>query len=351
MQVISEKDLHKQQEILVNTARKALDEGRIIDALSLVERVSDFWPQNLITIMGVFCSRPTDEMKKWAFSLLKKHLEQCSRSINLVGAALWVRNPKRSLWLPDELKQSIDDRRRALEPDWDGVWQDPGLDGARVFALLSKEGCPEKVFDKGICLIVAGQSSDWRSWMSRYLVLGGSAENPKYMKVRIAKAVESWEKPSLELKKMLRRYCEIGNVCEVRAFLRNITPTRKSRKGKNPNKGLAMDTLLAYCSWERLEHEVEDWVHIAKSSLYLKHNMIQRIAQRGLAGLERPPSAHQIFEKLVAINGEIRVTNDAKSDIGPAGNPIWQSVYRLLPINGNARKILLSYSKYEMEAS
>ena len=150
---------------------------------------------------------------------------------------------------------------------------------------------------------------------------------------------------------MLRKYAEVGRFWEVRAFLRHITPIERSKKGKDPSWALAKYALLIYCGWERLEHEVEDWVHIAKSALYLRHVMIQRIAQRGLAAMVRTPSAHQVFEELTAIHGQIRVTDDAKGDVGPRGNPIWQSVYHQLPIDANARKILIEYSRSEANIS
>ena len=89
-------------------------------------------------------------------------------------------------------------------------------------------------------------------------------------------------------------------------------------------------------------------MNIAKSAIYLKHSMLQRIAQRGLAGVQRTQSEHRVLEELNAINGEIRVTASSKEDIGPRGNPIWQSVYHQLPIDGNARKILIVYSNAEM---
>lgn len=346
MQTISNKDLKNQQLILVDVAREALDEGRPIDALSLIERVSDFFQQNLITIMGVFCCNPTEELKRWALILFKDNLAKCSKSGALLPAANWVRNPKRSWFLPREFKQLIDDRRRIIEPDWDGTWDNSGIKGTPE--LLNKEICPEKIVDLEICLGIAGHASNANPWLSRYLALGGSDENSKYLKIMIAKvATFRGQEPSSELKRMLRRYCEVGNVFEIKKFLRHITPAKKSRAGLN--KKLSRYALLVYCSCERLEHDAEDWMHIAKSASYLKHKMIQRIAQRGLAGLERTPSVHKFFKELEAINGEIYVTNNAKEDIGLKGNPIWQSVYNLLPVNGNAVKILLSYSKYEIE--
>ena len=94
----SESGLRNQQQmILIKAARKALDDSRYIDALSLAERVSGFWSQNLITIMGVFCSHPTDHLKNWAFALFWKNLAECTRPTDLIEPALWVRNPKKSL--------------------------------------------------------------------------------------------------------------------------------------------------------------------------------------------------------------------------------------------------------------
>jgi len=91
-------------------------------------------------------------------------------------------------------------------------------------------------------------------------------------------------------------------------------------------------------------------VHIAQSALYLDHSTVQRIVQRILAELELTPIAQEVFEKLVRKNGEIRVTESAREDIGLSGNPIWQSVYKLMPINADARKILTAYSDREFDS-
>jgi hypothetical protein len=348
---ITESGLRNQQQMaLINAAREALDRGRPIDALSLAERVSGFWHNNLVTIMGVFCTHPTEETQRRALTLFRRKLAECSRSSDLVHPALWVRNPKRS-WLPAELKQEIDNRRRSLEPNWDGIWHDPGLGESNKVLSAKASKSPEQVFDPDLCLSIAGQTQNWNPWFARYRALGGSLENPKYLRVWIGRTARRGREPTPEVKAMLRKYAEVGNFGEVRALLRHITPVRRSLKGKDPNWALAKYELLVYCGWERLEHDVEDWVHIARSALYLRHAMIQRIAQRGLAGIVRTPTAHQIFEELTAMHGQMRITGDAKEDIGPRGNPIWQSIYPLLPIDGNARKILIEYSRSEAEAS
>ena len=349
---LSESGLRNQQQvILVNAARKALDNGRPIDALSLIERVPDFWQQNLITIMGVFVFQANShEIKKWALTLLHKHLELCTKPTGLFPAAFWIRNPVRESQLPSELKILIDSKRKSLELDWDGIWHDPGVGDSNIaLAILAKR--PEEVFDANACLVAASQIQDWNPWLARYRALGGSLEDPKYLKIWIARTVKRKKEASPKVKEMLRKYSQVGNVGEVRAFLRHITPVTRSRKGRDPNWELAKYALLVYCGWERLGHDVGDWVHIAKSALYLRHTMVQRIAQRGLAGLERTPSAHRVLEELTAINGEIRITSSAKRDIGVRGNPIWQSVYHQLPIDANARKILIVYSRSEVEAA
>jgi hypothetical protein len=347
------KGLHgKQQEMLANAARVALDDNRPGDALSLVERASGFQSKNLITILGVFCTHPTEQVRVWAFTLLRKNLAECSDPTQLVQAAFWLRNPKRSYFLPEELNQLIDGRRKELEPVWDGMWQNPGLNEANVaLTILTKR--PEEILNIDDCIIAASQARNWYPWLARYRALGGSPENPKYLKLWVKKFASQNRTVPPKVKKQLQRFCEIGLTEEVRAFLRSITPSHKSKKseGRNLNPELAKYALLIYCGCERLELGVEDWVHIAKSALYLKHSMIQRIAQRGLAVLQRPPSAHQVFEELRVINGDIPITNSAKEDIGLRGNPIWQSVYHLLPVDANARRILVAYSISEAEFS
>jgi len=346
---MSEKDRNKQQKILVDSARKAMDEGRVIEALSLIERIPNFWTGNIITIMITFCTHPTDDEKMWAYALLRKHLKKCSDAAGLVSAALWVDNPKRSRWLPIELKQLIDGRRRYLEPDWNGIWDNQSAKSIPQQYSSNKHICPDEISNSDACLDLANQTSSWKPWIKRYLDLGGSTENPKYLKAMLSRAASKREGLSFKTKKMFHQYSKIEKAAKLRSFLRHITPARKSRKGYDINEDVAKYALLIYCSCERLEHGIDDWIHIAQSSLYLKHVTIQKIAQRGLAGSERTFSAHNLFEKLKAIHGDCAVTSDAKKDVGIKGNPIWDSAYKFLPIDGNAVKILLSYSKYELE--
>lgn len=348
---IPENGLRRQQEqILVNLARQALDGDRPIDALSLLERVSSFWQQNLITLLILLTNERVEaHVKKRALALFHKQLSLCTNPTGLVHAALWVRNPVRMWQIPMHLQTMIDNRRKSVEPDWDGVWDNPGMGTSNVGLEIVKKS-PEEVFDSNDCLIAASQVGNWNPWLKRYRELGGGLEEPRYMKLWIARTVARGREPDPQVKEMLKKYCNVGNFDEVRAFLRHITPTRHHFSRRDPNHAFAKYVLLVYCAWERLQHDASDWVHIAQSAVYLRHTMLQRIAQRGLAGVPRTPSAHRIFEELNAIHGEIRITGSSKKDIGPRGNPIWQSVYHQLPIDGNARKILIVYSNAEMAA-
>jgi hypothetical protein len=182
----------------------------------------------------------------------------------------------------------------------------------------------------------------------RYLAIGGNEDDPRYLKIRIAKEVTLRRNPSPKLKEMLQRYSEVGKGPEVKKFLRNITPIRHSLAGPDPNMALARYALLVFCSCERLEHNIDDWIHITKSALFLRHTMIQRIVQHVLVSSERTPAICKMIQELMEIHGIPHVTSNVRDNIGPRGNPIWQSVYHLLPIDGNARKILFSYSKFEL---
>lgn len=333
-----------QQATMITAARKAMDDDSPFEALKLAERVTDFSTANLITIMSVFCAHPTIHLKNRAFVILRRQLARCSRPIELIPAALWIRNPKRSYFLPKDLQELIDKRRRELESDWNGIWENPGMKGS---VALYKRKSPQEVYDPDDCLTVASQARDWNPWLMRYLALGGNANDTRYLKIRIAIAASTRPKKlSSEVKRAIWQYCENASAGNIRKLLRSITPTKETHE-RRLSPLLARYALLSYCSCEKLEYDAEDWVHIALSSNYLKLPKIRRIAQRGLASAERTPSAQRMLEELIAIDGEIRVTGNAKEDIGFGGNPIWQSVYKLLPIDANARKILMSYARFE----
>jgi len=342
----------KQQAIMITAARKAMDDGSPFEALSLAERVIDFSTANLITILSVFCTHPTIRLKNKALVALRRHLARCSRPLELIHAALWLRNPRRSYFLPEHLQELVDERRRDLEPNWNGIWENPGMKGSSAVIAKYKGKSPQEVYDPDVCIIAASQVRDWNSWLMRYLALGGNADDVRYLKIRIAKAATIWHKKlSPEVRRAIRVYCEKASVGDVRKLLRSITPIEKKTHKRRLTSLLARYALLVYCSCEKLEYDAEDWVHIARSSNFLNLPKLRKIAQRGLASVERTPSAQRVLEELIAIDGEIRVTDSAKEDIGPGGNPIWQSVYKLLPIDANARKILMSYARFETESA
>lgn len=345
---ISENKLRKQQEYAITIAsRRAINDGDPMGALLLAKRVPSFWPSHLITIMiiahGQFSNRSS--IFEQAMILFRKYVGLCAQPAHLTESALWVRNPIREKSLPIEFKSSIDDRRKFLEPGWNGIWENPASEQGLVLAKR-----PEEVFDTRTCLVAASQTRNWNPWLARYRALGGSFEHPRYLKILVARAVARDKEPSRGVKSMLKKYTKVAATEEVRAFLRHITPTKK-RKRRDPNWKLAKYALLLYCGLERLEYDIEDWMHIAKSALYLDYAAVQRISQRGLASLNRTPEAQRVFEELTAIHGIIPVTQCPKDDIGLQGNPIWENVYYLLPVDANARKILVAYSQRETSNS
>ncbi len=139
----------------------------------------------------------------------------------------------------------------------------------------------------------------------------------------------------------------MGKVGEVRKFLRNIAPVRDNHIGRPPNWELSRYALLLYCGCERLEHTVEDWVHISDSATYLDLPLIERIVQRILAGLVGTPAAKKAFDRLTMRRGVIEVTSREIEDTGLRGNPIWKMIQTLVPVDADARRLLFAYAHYE----
>lgn len=313
----------------------------------LLKRLKNFCEPSLIVILSVFCTRPSKHIMVQAIALLKKQLALCSNPNELTNAALYLRSPKR-YFLPKSLAQMVDDTRRTLDPTWGGVWENGGLRGVVNFQSQT----PKNTFDQESCLNAASQVSDALPWLRRYLSLGGSPKNPKYLRIRIAKAFSNRSGHVLdtEIKKCVNLYCQVESVHAVRKLLRSITPVSTYYVLTDASKRLARFALLVYCGCEKLDHNLEDLVHLGLSSLYLEHSMVQKIIQRALATSHRTPDAQKVFERLVSVNGDIHVTMSAKEDIAArVSNPIWQSVYKLLPVDANAKSILISYSRFEVE--
>ncbi len=339
-----------QEATLCTVARQTLDDGRPLDALLLVQRMLEFWSQNLITIMGALEYDLPPEKHAWALALLTRELKRATRAKQLEPAALWARNPKRA-WLPIEVLEMLDSQRKSLEPDWDGFWQDPGREGSRMTIARFAGRCPEEVFDQDVCLDAANQVAQADVWLNRFLAIGGNSDDPRYLKSKVATSSKTGRPLSAHARADLRRFSEQGKVSEVRRFLTALSTPRTSRTSHgNIHRKTSEYALLVYCSCERLEHDANDWLHIAEGALRWRNPMMQRVAQRGLASLQRTPAAQRVFEQLVALNGVIPVTEHAKEDVGLRGNPIWDDIYTRLPVDANARSILLVYSKRELDA-
>ncbi len=348
-----EKKLRIQQEQAQATfARKALNEGKGAEALSFLQETTAFWPQNLITIMSVLGFHYGNlTLRKKASFLFRKHLKLCTNVKSLEASVRWLNNPIRSRTIGlGGLGLAIDCHRKSLEPSWNGIWDNPALAGGQEALATFVGKHPDEVTDPEVCLIAASQVGNWSPWVKRYRALNGNPNNPKFLKLWASKTVLKIENPSICEMRRLRKFTELGDIHEVRSFLRNITRTQRSAEGRMTNRVFAQYALYLYCECERLEHVIDDWVHIAESALYLNHYMVERIAQRVLANLERNSSADVVFDRLVRKHGKIEVTQFALRDIGPRGNPIWQNIYRLIPVNSDARRILAVYSRLELDS-
>jgi len=301
-----EKKLRRQQEqVSATAARKALDQGDAARALSLIENASEFWQQNLIILSSVigFYSNNIVLVNK-AYSLFYAQLRLCSNTSSLSSVALWMMNPNRTESIPDRLKRAIDSRREELDPDWNGFWDNPGARSINTaHAIMAKR--PDEVCDTNDCLVAASQARDWHPWIHRYHSLCGSSENPAYLKIMVAKAVPMDKKPPASIKESLKKFTILGKISEVRSFLRAITPVRRPADGKMPNTELAKYALRLYCECKRLELTVEDWIHIAESSMYLDCDTIAQMAQHTLEKADPTPNTKEIIEKLVERYGQI----------------------------------------------
>jgi hypothetical protein len=344
-----ETGLRKQKELAdARAARKALDHGNPARALSLVKNVENFWPQNLITLMGIigFHSDKRDLVIR-AHRLFNTQLQLCTKAGALIQLAAWAHHPKRSASIPTVLKEAIDRQWRTLDPDWDGSWDDGGTSASNKALAITKLD-PSQVTSPDDCLLAVAQVGTWGPWLNRYHQLGGSTENPQYLKIIVAKAVSRELGPTARIKGLLKKFTQVGKVSEVRKFLRHITPTHDSPEGINPNHKLAEYALMLYCHYSRIEHTLDDWVHIAESALHLDHYVVARTVQRILVDYDDDPRADVILRRLAHKYGPISKTGSPRDDIGPKGNPIWGNIFPLIPVNEDARKILASYSGLEL---
>ncbi len=342
--------LRQREQASSNLARKALDNGDAATALSLIKCATQFWPQNLVIFMSVIGFHQHDRiLVTQAYALFGKQLEFCTKPSALPQVALWARNPSRKKSIPDQLRDAIDRRRRELEPTWDGVWFDGGTAPSNQ-SLANLRKHPNDIHIASDCLVIANQVADWGPWVNRYCSLGGSLQNPAYLKLLVAKAVTASTSPTPRIKGLLKKFTALGDVSEVRRFLRSITPARSGAKGINPNLELARHALYLYGECERLQHTVEDWVHIARSALYLEETASARIAQRILAGVQKSPDVEKVLQQLTLMNGPILVTQSPRDDVGIRNNPIWESLCSRIPVNADAGKIFSAYSRSKISS-
>ena len=344
----SEKGLRLQQEHqLAKQAREALNNGQVEVCLELLARSQVFLDNNLVCVLGVFCTRPNDSQRIRAQRLVLRFLQWTEDPKRLDPVAQWLLNPKRN-WLSPELLRLVEIRRRELEPSWNGIWGNGGRIGQQKVRELFKKN-PRSIFDPEECLIVASQVSDFNPWLQRFLTLGGDPKDPKYLKIRISKAALKIQPPTARLKEMLQDYCATEKINDLRRFLRNLTPTKSVLAWQGVGRKWSRLALLTYCTAERIPLVEADWVHIARCSLILPHTIVQRLAYSGLAAVERSASGQQLFEQLQAIHGYMPVVNQPMERTGRIYNSYWEQAHALAPVDANARSILISYVRAEIK--
>lgn len=344
--------MREQQEKSLS-ARKALDRNNPVLALTIIEQIPVFLPLNLTTVMAIISFQAKGkDLRARAMSLFHAYLSLCTNPNALQEAGIWVRRSIRCRFIPDELVDCIDARRIELDPDWDGIWRDTSVVGSIAGSKdmeAQRQMKPEEVEDTEVCLNIASQTGRWFKWMDRYIELGGDPQNPKYLKIWVSKGVSRDKKPSQIMIKMLKLFVEFGHISEVRAFLRHITPVDRPHGKKVPNSEMAKYALLLYCGCKRLEHAVDDWVHISESASYLGLPIIERIVQRILGGLVGTPAARKAFDRLTLRQGKIEVTSHQIDDIGQRGSPIRDILDAYVSDVGAdaaASDIMVAYSQY-----
>jgi hypothetical protein len=336
--------------VLAKVARDLLIEKKYAEVLAVVARIPVFLTETPITVMLVY-AQGGEALKAASIDSFKECVQLCTRETMLTSSVMWIM--KRKPTTPDlEVFESLlSERRKHIQPDWDGVWNIASVHMNNLLTHMARDALPEHVHDPDTCLRVATQKrrKDLQAWVDRYFELGGSATTPLYLKFVVGRASAHGIEPTDEVKRALQMYSALAPIEEVRRFLRKIAPTRRGTSAMPPNTQLGRYALLVYASCERIRHECEDWTHIAKSALYCRHVEMQRIAQRGLAGCRRDTIAQNVFLELTRLHGEIQVTVNTKQDIRIRGNPVWDRVYHLIPVNADARKILIAYSRAEMQ--
>lgn len=346
--------LKRQSSALAALAKDFLLDRKFAESLAVAARVPMPNEGNLSTIAMASLKSFDEDIHRNAVRIFENQLMLFTRSVAFAHMWWWVSKRKRSSPNLEHFAALLCKRRLQLEPNWDGVWDNPYQHQNDILRELVGTARVEEVTDPDLCLKIAAQvrKNQVPKWVQRYFDTGGRADNPQYLKFQIAKSyVHDRNVVPEDVKKALRGYVATAPVSEVRKFLRSMTPRRRGSGVLEPNKVLGRYALLVYSSCERINHTTEDWVHIAQSSLYCEHVQLQRIAQRGLAGCRRDTVAQNIFAELTRLHGEIRVTVDPRQDIGARGNPIWSRIYHAIPVNADARRILVSYSSAEIHDS
>jgi hypothetical protein len=348
---VKEDTLFTHSTVLAKVSRDFLVERKYAEVLAVMARIPLFLGEMPITIMTVYVQCDDAALRAAAIDSFKKCLQLCTREVMLTSSVMWVLKRKSSAPDLEVFESLLNERRKHIQPDWDGVWDIVSVHANDVLAQVVRDALPEHVHDPETCLKVATQKrrKDIQAWVDRYFELGGSSTTPSYLKFVVGRASAYGIEPTDEVRRALQMYSSAAPIEEVRKFLRKIAPTRRGTSVMPPNTQLGRYALLVYASCERIRHDCEDWTHIAKSALYCRHVEMQRIAQRGLAGCRRDTIAQNIFLELTRLHGEIAVTANTKQDIRIRGNPVWDRVYHLIPVNADARKILIVYSCAEMQ--
>lgn len=336
-----------QEHLLSTEVRKLCEAGSFNESLKLLERFENFFSTNLVTLVKIYAFTLDEEIKAKAILLFIQYTQKADTVNKLLNIAGYLTS-LRCASLDKVFLNTVSIRRFALEPGWNGEWVASSINGQVKMGLIINKK-PHEVHDPDVCLDMAAQIKDHSLWIVRYFEIGGQENNPKYLKILIGFWATRNNAPPKNIKKALVRYIEIVNELEARRYLRNLTKLKTSKKRCVANMYIINMALHFYGSTKKFVLAEDDWVHIGKCSISLQNEVVQKLVLRNLAMIKRAPSTQLLFDELIKMHGFPNLKLGIQEDARIANNPVWDNIFLRLPVNADARRILMDYSGEEFE--
>ena len=299
---------------------------RYTEAFELVKRSGSGIHKNLDTLLEIYREGPS-ELRESAGDTFVQYVADQERFgilMNIYRSIQSLRNGPVS----EELGEAVASRMHVLDPSWDESSEEPKNKEIRYEEQKGREVPVEDLTDPEDCLRLwaAVNRTEKQKYLNRYLELGGSVNDVRYLKGRLDNIRAGIER-SNDGKELISRLSEQLGPTEFRKWIRKHTQDKIKRKKDEVEyftpRGFLRMALAAYIACSSDELDMDDWSYISERAVQIDDGDLQRICFEYLGRVQRDEHAQRVFSLLVAHGAagkEIKISTP-KSMVNPVYDP------------------------------